>query len=460
MIYLDNNSTTIMPEAVKAEMVKWMNKGNPSSDYKTAIECQKLMQDLRHFLADKCKYADYNYIEKMKDNGRAQGAYMANKKNKAVYQAVFTSGASESNCTIIRCVVDAYTIKYRCRPRVIISAVEHKSILECATLLAAQNKIFLTILKPKVNGQILAIDVEKAILGSAEQIALVCVMHANNETGAINDILEIGKVCRHHKVPFYSDCVQTFGKFTLDLSQMNIDAVGMSFHKVYGPPGSGLIIIRRQFIEELNIQPLIFGSQNAGFRGGTENIIALGGAFLALKLTWRDRARKNNQMSKLKTKLLKGLAKYITVISFDTYLKAKHVLKGKNQPFIVLLTGPNSMTDPNGPATDKRFVKYYLPNTVLLSLVRLGGKPFCNMKIRRLLAEKYKILVSAGSACNTNSEKASHVLYALGVDDDIKKGTIRISLSDNTNEGDVDTFVVAIIEYMAGVVKVPGPKMA
>jgi len=423
-----------MPRPVQDEMIRWMNRGNPSSDYKSAVECQNMMASFRKYMADKCNYVDYGSIDLTKKS----------MKNN-VFQAIFTSGASESNCTLIRSTVDAFTFKYNTKPRIVISAVEHKSIIDCATTLLSQNKVYLTIIKPKQNGHIVPADVEFA-LKSVEPVCLVSIMHANNETGAVNDIYKIGSICKKHNVPFYSDCVQTFGKFPIDLSKVNVDAITASFHKIYGPTGLGIIIWRRNLIDELNIKPLIFGSQNMGQRGGTENIIAVGPSFLALKLTWTNRTQKNNKLAKHKKALIAGINKRMTVINFTNYMNTRQILAAKKRPFVVLLSGEHSLTDMSKTYDSRSKQDYYLPNTIMLSLVKLYGEPFCNMKIRKCLMDNHKIVVSAGSACNTYSVKASHVLYALGVDTYIKKGAIRVSLSDQTTDQDIQLFCAALYD--------------
>lgn len=408
MIYLDNNSTTMMPISVQNDMFKWLNKGNPSSDYASACECRALMEGFKRFIARGCGL-----------------------KSLAEFMIIFTSGASESNSTIIRMAVNAYRAKkYGHRPRVIISALEHKSIISCVTQLYHSGDIVMSIISPSRHGHIEPEDVKRAITISEEDVCLVVIMHANNETGTINDVAQIGQVCRKFGVPLFSDCVQTFGKMPPNLANAHIDAISMSAHKFHGPPGIGALLVRASLVKSRGYKPIICGSQNDGFRGGTENIMAIAGAYSALSLTWQDRQSKNAKMARLKRRLVTLLAQNIYTIDYEHYQSMTSSGRdGGNDPFIVVISGTGSR---------------FLPNTILLSVVS-RAKKICNSKLRRMLADYHGIIISIGSACNTDSKKASHVLSALAADDYIKRGALRISLSDYSTNNDIALFVSAFI---------------
>lgn len=397
MIYLDNNATTMMPLEVKKTMIKWLNRGNPSSSYASAVDARRMMAELRDCISNLCKI---NYNES------------------ARYNIIFTSGASESNCTVINGVIDSYKEVTGKTPHIIISAVEHKSIYEMINVLVKRGKITASIIKPSVSGHINPTDVENMIRNNT---CLICVMHANNETGAINDIKQIGSIAHKHNIPFHCDIVQTFGKYPIHMVENNIDSCSISFHKIHGPPGIGALIIKKHFLIGYKISPLIFGTQNDGLRGGTENLPGIGASLAALQFTLNDRDKKNKNTLKIKRYIIKELSSVISTRLYTNYITTKNHIDME----LILLSG---QTD------------FYLVNTLLLSVVKKTKPMICNVKIKESL-EKKGIIVSVGSACNTASSQASHVLYSMNADEFIRKGAIRITLGDNTTIEEADKFV-------------------
>lgn len=379
MIYLDNNATTFMTKDVQRSMLQWCNSGNPSSGYESAKSSRAMMEDFRALLRGILKIHDYDII--------------------------FTSGASEANGTVLAGVISLYKV-----PHVVMSAIEHKSLHSMAESYIERGLATFTFIEPTKSGHIHPSSVEKAIKPNT---CLICVMHANNETGAINDVKAIGHIARKHGILFHCDTVQSFGKIPIMPSEYYIDSLCISFHKVHGPPGVGALIMRRQ----LKIPPIIFGTQNNGFRGGTENIPGIGASFTAVKsLHMKD----NTDLKKM---IMFQLSKYYPCVQYTKYTSSIPIQ-------IVFLSG----------ATE-----YYLNNTLLLSIVK-NTKPYiCNSKIKEYL-EKKGIIISVGSACNTASKKASHVLYAMDVDKYIRKGALRISLGCNTTYNDVSIFIDAFLE--------------
>ncbi len=404
MLYLDNNATTFMPPAVKSAMIDWCNKGNPSSGHRAAKEAKKMMCDFREYIEKLCKF------------------------DHRAYKIVFTSGASEANCMIFHCVVQAHTQAAKAIPHVVVSSIEHKSILNMAQSYEARGLVTVSYISPTAGGHILPEDVEKAI---RRDTCLVCVMHANNETGAINNIRSIGALSHNHNVPFHCDTSQTFGKFPVAPVADHVDSFCISFHKLYGPPGIGALVIKRELIEGYNLSPYIFGTQNDGLRGGTENLPGIGASFVATRYTMLDRLQKNARMMALKRQLVHSLASHYPTQLYSSYVGGTP----KSSPIsIVLLSGLGDC---------------YLPNTVLLSVVKKTRPLVCNSQLRADL-EKRGIIISIGSACNTSSPKASHVLYAMGADEYIRKGALRITLGDDTTAADIDRFTVAFLELLSG----------
>ena len=391
MIYLDNNATTLMPAEVCQELLNWCNRGNPSSGYASAVAARKMMDSFRNYLLDLCG---------------CRGEYVV----------IFTSGASESNATILRGVVDSYEEVTGRVPHLVVSAVEHKSIIEAAHSMQKRHHARVTFVAPTPLGHIRPEDVAAAI---EPDTCLVCVMHANNETGAINNIRAIGTIAHKNNIPFHCDTVQSFGKHPIQPLVENVDSFSISFHKLGGPPGIGALVVRRKFLEGYKLSPLIFGTQNGGLRGGTENLPGIGAAFAACRIAMQDRAAKNKRLGQLKSLLVTQLATKLPVRSYADYLKSP----GNQSLQIVVISGTDG----------------YLCNTIMLSVVK-RPEPICNVKLKKAL-EQNGVVVSIGSACNTLSPKASHVVEAMGMDQFVRKGVLRISLGDDNTKDEILKFV-------------------
>ncbi len=403
MIYLDNNATTIMPIIVKKAMLEWCNRGNPSAGYASANESKQMMADFRTLLSKLCGLgSDTNY------------------------KIIFTSGASEANCMALQCIVSAWTEIANSTPHIIISDIEHKSIHNMAKSYEARGLTHVSYIKPTASGHIRPEDVQAQI---RPETCLIAVMHANNETGAINDIKAIGALAHQHNIPFHCDTVQTFGKTPISPTKENVDSMSVSFHKFHGPPGVGVLIIRQKLLAGYKIQPMIFGTQNDGLRGGTENLPGIGAAFAATKYAMSDRLIKNATVGKLKKYIIKELSNAVPARSYTQYV-TNHVSPTDLE--IVFLSGDTS---------------YYLSNTILLSIVKHTTPAICNAKIKNEL-EKKGIVVSVGSACNTASPVASHVLFAMDADELIRKGALRITLGDENTMQDAKKFVQVFLSLI------------
>lgn len=418
MIYFDNNATTIMPVEVRKSLLDWCNRGNASAGYASAREARKMMEDFRQYIGRLCKM-DTCCGEDRDSTSTSNNAKARTDPSK--YKIIFTSGASEANCTALQGIIDAYAETTGNVPHIVISAIEHKSLISMAQSLEERGRATVTYVQPTLSGHIRAEDVEDAIQPNT---AIVCVMHANNETGAINDVKRIGAVAHRHKIPYHCDTVQTFGKFPINPNANNIDSFCVSFHKFHGPPGVGALIIKQQLLLGYRLSPLIFGSQNEGYRGGTENLPGIGAAFTATKITMQNRQDKNTSMLRIKKYIMDELSKRIPARYYTQYIQDK---PGGKKPMaeIIFMSACDNM---------------YLPNTLLLSVIK-RAKPFiCNAQMKNDL-EKKGVVVSVGSACNTASPKASHVLYAMDADDLIRKGTLRISIGDDTTLDEAKKFV-------------------
>lgn len=389
MIYLDNNATTMMPETVIKEMTLWCNKGNASSSYKSAEESRKMMMDFKKYIAKLCKisYDDFEFI--------------------------LTSCGSEANSQIITSIILSYITNINKMPHVIISSIEHKSILNLVKSFEDRKMISASYINPQPSGHILPQDIEREI---KKNTCLISVMHANNETGAINNIIEIGKIAHDCSIPFHTDTVQTFNKYPIDPNLCNVDAFSISFHKFLGPPGVGMLIIRKQLLKGYKLQPIIFGTQNDGLRGGTENLPGIGASYLASRITMDKRKEKNKYIVNLKQLLIDELYSRFECRLFNE--------PSKNNKEIVLFYSPDLQ---------------YLTNTLLIAVVN-KDREVCNSKIKKKLEER-NIIVSIGSACNTSSPTASNTIINMKISPQIRKGILRISWNEYNCEDDIKKFV-------------------
>lgn len=388
---MDNNGTTLMSADTQKALLKWCNKGNPSASYKSATDCKNMLNTLRLKVAEICGV-------------------------KSTHEIVLTSGASEANSTAITSIINHMLDARRqlafkqnlaniVPPHVIVSAIEHKSILSAVESFLDRQLISLTKIIPNSDGVITLKSISDAV---TDYTTFVIVMHANNETGAINDIASISKFCAANNIIFHSDIVQTFGK--IPPKSPLIHSMSLSFHKLYGPPGCGAWIVSKSLAK--NLQPAIFGTQNNGLRGGTENVIGFGATLCALAENFHDRANKNAKLQNLKEHALRLFCQVLPCITYSQYVSDRREKKPELELIIFSQSPTNSLC-----------------NTILISVVKRTPPKICNVKIKEFL-ERNNVIISVGSACNTSSAKASHVLYAMNADEFIRAGALRISFGD------------------------------
>lgn len=410
-VYLDHAATTYLDSESKRKLEVCLQLGNASSFY--AKEAKILMQ---HFRTMICKYLGVTLWD-------------GDGKNLSGYAVIFTSGATEANCTILRMIVDGYKRldpKGETRPHIIISAVEHSAFLRTATHLAECGYVDVAMVSPDKYGFISKESVSAAI---RDNTILVCVMHANNETGGINDIAGIAKVCHDKGIPLHSDCVQSFGRMTLPAQ--DLDSLSVSFHKFGGLQGSGALIVSVKFLSGYELSGMIDGSQNYGLRGGTENLPGLFTGYFALEHTLREKDNYRKHITMLRKHLLERLRKALPC-RFLSELYSDETHKKPIELIILQDSGRNAL---------------YLPNILLISVVKWSESPpiVCNVDMRKELYNK-GYTVSIGSACSTGNPHASHILTEMGASREIKRGTLRISLGVKNTTEELDGFVKELTE--------------
>lgn len=368
-IYLDNAATTRVDEKVLKAMGPYFSEkyGNASSSHSFG----KIARDA---------------VEK------ARGI-IAKSINALPEEIYFTSGGTESNNWALKEIHFANPNK----KKLITTKIEHDSIL--------QNAKFLE----KMGVKAVYIDVDKSGFIDIEQLkkeidsetALVSIIHGNNEIGTLQDIAEIGKICKSQGVYFHIDACQSYTKTYIDVKKHNIDLMTLNAHKIHGPKGVGALYIRKG----VKIFPMMHGGgHERGMRSGTENVPAIVGFAEAVKISNRKYTAK---MEKLRDYLIKKITQ---------------------------IPG----TKLNGACGKNR-----LCNNINISFTNIEGEA-----IGQYL-EGYGIYVSTGSACASHTLKRSHVLKAIGCSDLEANSSIRISISQYTTKEDADYFA----ERLAGVVE-------
>lgn len=367
-VYMDYAATTYTKPEVLEEMLPYFTQyfGNPSSIYSIARDTKKAV-----------------------DKARERVSKAINASREEIF---FTGGGSEADNWAIKGI--AYANKNKGN-HIITSAIEHHAVLHTCEALAKQG-FEITYLPVDEFGFISLEDLKNAI---TDKTILVSIMFANNEIGTLQDIKEIGKICRERKVLFHTDAVQAVGHISIDVVDMNIDLLSLAGHKFYGPKGVGALYIRKG----IRIENLIHGGgQERARRAGTENIPGIVGLGKALELAVLNLEENTKKLTYLRDKLIKGL-----------------------------LTVPHTRL--NGPVGEKR-----LPGNANVCFRFIEGEGI-------LLSLDFEgICASSGSACTSGSLDPSHVLLAIGLIHEIAHGSLRLTIGDATTEEEVD-YVLSVV---------------
>ena len=313
----------------------------------------------------------------------------------------FTSGGSESDNQAINSA--AYNGALKGKKHIVTTAFEHHAVLHTLKKLEKQG-YEVTYLGVDANGLITAEQVAAAI---RPDTALVTVMFANNEIGTILPIAQIGAVCRERRVTFHTDAVEAVGHIPVDVKAQNIDMLSLSAHKFHGAKGVGALFVRRGIPLRTFVEG---GAQERGRRAGTENLAGIASMAAALNYACANMQATNEKLIKLRDRLIDGLLKI-----------------------------PHSKL--NGD------LKSRLPNNVNICFEGIEGESLL------LLLDEKGICASSGSACTSGSLDPSHVLLALGLPHEVAHGSLRLSLSDENDDGDVDIIlseVPKVVEYLRG----------
>lgn len=317
-------------------------------------------------------------------------------------EITFTSGGSEADNQAI--VSAARFGKSKGKKHIISTVFEHHAVLHTLSKLEKEG-FDVTLLDVHENGLVTPEQVAETI---REDTCLVTIMYANNEIGTVQPIKEIGAVCREKGVIFHTDAVQVAGHLHIDVKEQNIDMLSLSAHKFHGPKGIGALYARKG----IRLTSLIEGgAQERGKRAGTENIPAIMGMAAALEESCSHIDENAEKLTVLRDKLIAGLSEI-----------------------------PHSIL--NGDA------KKRLPGNVNFCFEGIEGESLL------LLLDDKGICVSSGSACTSGSLDPSHVLLAIGRVHDIAHGSLRLSLSDENTEEEIEYTISAVkevVEYLRSI---------
>lgn len=370
IIYADNAATTKMSDIAVQAMLPYLQEvyANASSV---------------HLLGQRSTAALFS--------ARQQVAQVLNCAPKEVF---FTSGGSEADNQAL--ISAAALGKKQGKCHIVSTAMEHHAILHTLEALQAEG-FTVTLLRPQADGIVTATQVAEAI---TDTTCLVSVMYANNETGAIQPIREIGALCRKRGVLFHTDAVQAAGHLTIDVQRDNIDMLSLSAHKFHGPKGIGLLFAKNN----IQLTSLIRGGgQERGKRAGTENLPGIIGLAAALKDAQENMQQNTAYITGLRDALRNGLDK----------------IDG---------AGFNGSRE------------HCLPGTVNYSFQGVNGETLLS------LLSNEGICCSSGSACSAGSIEPSHVLLALGLSKETAQSALRFSLCEYNTMDEVQTIITKVTE--------------
>ena len=372
-VYLDHNATTpVHPEVLEAMMPFFKDRfGNASSIHWAGREVRRYL-----------------------DDAREQVAALINAQ---AGELIFTGCGTESDNMAIKGVALAHQDKGR---HIITTQVEHHAVLHTCMFLEKMG-YEVTYLPVDSDG---LIDLEELRSSIKDGTILITIMFANNETGVIFPVQEIGEIAREKGVVFHTDAIQAVGKVPVDLKRLPVDILSLSGHKLYAPKGIGAQFIR----PGTKLAPLIHGgSQERNRRAGTENIPYMIGLGKASEIARRDVDKHYVHLLSLRDRLQQEILRSVPEVKL------------------------------NGHPTQR------LPNTLNLSFLYIEGESLL------LNLDLEGIAVSSGSACTSGSLEPSHVLMAMGIKHEIAQGAVRFSLGWGNTAEDVDY----VIEVIPGIVK-------
>lgn len=370
MIYADNAATTRISDRAFEKMMPFLREqyGNASSQYSFGAKAKRAIELSRKQLA------------------AAIGAEPS--------EITFTSGGSEANSWVLRCVADIYRNE---QIHIITSTIEHHSVLNACHALE-QGGVEVSFLPVNHAGRVSVEDIEAAINSNTR---LVSIMLANNEIGTIQPIEEISRLLKGKGIMFHTDAVQAVGHIPINVKSLNVDFLTASAHKFNGAKGTGILYKR----SGLEFSPLVFGGQQEhGLRAGTENVAGIVAAGYAIEESVGEMTERTKLLKLMVEKTVKGIKEKI--------------------PFVKI----------NGDCINR------LPGMINLGFDNISGESLMH------LLDLKGVCVSTSSACNSGNDEPSHVLIALGLSEQQAKSAIRISYGKYNCIDEVEMVVTAVCD--------------
>ncbi len=322
-------------------------------------------------------------------------------------EIVFTSGGTESDNLALRGTARALRRK---GDHIITSSIEHHAVLNCCKSLESEG-FRLSYIPVDPSG---VLNVQSLLRELRPETILISVMLANNETGTLQPVSEIGKIARERGIVIHTDAVQAVGKIPVDVNDLGVDLLSLSAHKVYGPKGVGALYIRKG----TPIEPILFGGHHErGMRPGTENVPGIAAFAAALRLATEELEETRCRLRKLRDRLWTGISERIDLVRRN---------------------GSPERT---------------LPNILNVSFDGIEGESLL------LNLDLLGIAVSTGSACTSGSTEPSHVLLAMGIPPRTAEGGIRFSLGRDNTESQIDKVLEVLPEVVNRLRQVSGVKL-
>jgi cysteine desulfurase len=373
-VYFDNAATTpINDVALQAFIQQSREIGNPSSLHGFGREVRKRVEESRERLAT---LAECHPSE-----------------------VIFTGSGTEANNLAIKGIFWKRRLEDKARKVVIISAFEHHAVLDPVNWLRESEGAEVIEIPVDSSGVLDTNFLEMVIEKRRDEIALISIMHSNNEIGTIQPIEKVVSLATPYEIPVHSDAIQSFGKVPLSFDAIGLFAMTISAHKIGGPVGVGALILQRG----VDITPLLHGGgQERDIRSGTVNAAAIVSFSIAAQSAFRDREKNSNYVKSLRDKLAETIKQSVPDAEF------------------------------NGAATDRLpgILNVRFPNTESDSLL--------------LLFDSEGIACSTGSACAAGVQQASHVLLAMGRSEREARSSLRFSLGPDNSVGDIEYFATCI----------------
>jgi cysteine desulfurase len=319
-------------------------------------------------------------------------------------EIVFTSGGTEADNLALKGLWWARLAEEPRRRRILLSGIEHHAVLDPAVWLAQHEGAELEWLPVDELGRVRPEEVQRAIEADPESVSFVTLMMANNEVGTLQPVQEVAALAKAYAIPVHTDAVQAVGQVPVDFAELGVDAMTVSAHKVGGPFGIGALVVRK----ETKLVPIVHGGgQERDVRSGTLDTPATAGFAVAVEHAIKHQAEHGERLTALRDALIEGITSKVPG---------------------AMLSG-----DPAG----------RLPGNAHLSFKDCEGDSLL------LLLDARGIEVSTGSACNAGVAEPSHVLLAMGYDDQRARGSLRFTLGHTSSRADVD----AVLDNIGPVVE-------